>query len=85
MALLRRGGRRVEFLPKMKIEMAVDDKDAGAVIGMICETAQTGEAWDGKIFVYTEEDIVIVRTGGEGMRFGLGHFWTNIFREERLS
>ncbi len=32
----------------MKIEMAVDDKDAGAVIGMICEMAQTGEVWDGK-------------------------------------
>ena len=40
----RAGDYRVEFLQKIKLEMVVDDKDAEAVIDLICEFAQTGEA-----------------------------------------
>ena len=62
----RAGDYRVEFLPKMKLEMVVDDKDAESVIDLICEHAQTGEAGDGKIFVYPVEDVVRVRTKERG-------------------
>ncbi|VVB72026.1 putative nitrogen regulatory PII-like protein [uncultured archaeon] len=62
----RAGDYRVEFLPKMKLEMVVDDKDAEAVINLICDVAQTGEAGDGKIFVYPVEDVVRVRTKERG-------------------
>ena len=62
----RAGDYRVEFLQKMKLEMVVDDKDAESVIDLICEHAQTGEAGDGKIFVYPVEDVVRVRTKERG-------------------
>ena len=62
----RAGGYRVEFLPKMKLEMVVDDKDVEPVIDVICEYAQTGEAGDGKIFIYPVEDVVRVRTKERG-------------------
>ncbi len=62
----RAGDYRVEFLPKMKLEMVVDDKDAEAVINLICDVAQTGEAGDGKIFIYPVEDVVRVRTKERG-------------------
>lgn len=62
----RAGDYRVEFLQKMKLEMVVDDKDAEAVIDLICEFAQTGEAGDGKIFVYSVDDVIRVRTKERG-------------------
>ena len=62
----RAGDYRVEFLPKIKLEVVVDDKDAETVIDLICNVAQTGEAGDGKIFVYTVEDVVRVRTKERG-------------------
>jgi nitrogen regulatory protein P-II 1 len=62
----RAGDYRVEFLQKIKMEMVVDDKDAESVIDIICEFAQTGEAGDGKIFVYPVEDVVRVRTKERG-------------------
>ncbi|HUS76328.1 MAG TPA: P-II family nitrogen regulator [Methanothrix sp.] len=62
----RAGGYRVEFLPKIKLEMVIDDKDAETVIDVICEYAQTGEAGDGKIFIYPVEDVVRVRTKERG-------------------
>jgi nitrogen regulatory protein P-II 1 len=62
----RAGDYRVEFLPKMKLEMVVDDKDAEAVIDLICDVAQTGEAGDGKIFIYPVEDVIRVRTKERG-------------------
>jgi nitrogen regulatory protein P-II 1 len=62
----RAGDYRVEFLPKMKLELVVDDKDSETVINLICEVAQTGEAGDGKIFIYPVEDVVRVRTKERG-------------------
>ena len=62
----RAGDYRVEFLQKIKLEMVVDDKDAETAIDLICEFAQTGEAGDGKIFVYPVEDVVRVRTKERG-------------------
>jgi nitrogen regulatory protein P-II 1 len=62
----RAGDYRVEFLQKIKLEMVVDDNDVEAVIDLICEFAQTGEAGDGKIFLYPVEDVVRVRTKERG-------------------
>jgi nitrogen regulatory protein P-II 1 len=62
----RAGDYRVEFLSKVKLEVVVDDAAAETVIDLICDTAQTGEAGDGKIFVYPIEDVVRVRTKERG-------------------
>jgi nitrogen regulatory protein P-II 1 len=62
----RAGEYRVEFLPKVKLEVVVDDAAAEKVIDLICDTAQTGEAGDGKIFVYPIDDVVRVRTKERG-------------------
>ncbi len=62
----RAGDYKVEFLQKIKLEMVVEDKDADGVVDIICEVAQTGEAGDGKIFIYPVEDVVRVRTKERG-------------------
>jgi nitrogen regulatory protein P-II 1 len=62
----RAGDYKVEFLPKMKLELVVEDKDTEVVIDLICDVAQTGEAGDGKIFIYPVEDVVRVRTKERG-------------------
>ena len=62
----RAGDYKVEFLQKIKLEMVVEDKDADSVVDIICEVAQTGEAGDGKIFIYPVEDVVRVRTKERG-------------------
>jgi nitrogen regulatory protein P-II 1 len=53
----------VDFLPKMKVELAVKDELVDRVIETILETAQTGKIGDGKIFVTNIESIVRIRTG----------------------
>jgi nitrogen regulatory protein PII len=53
----------VDFLPKMKVELAVKDEVVDRVIETILETAQTGKIGDGKIFVTNIESIVRIRTG----------------------
>jgi nitrogen regulatory protein P-II 2 len=53
----------VEFVPKTKIEIAVDDVLAERVIEAIINTARTGKVGDGKIFVVDLEQVVRIRTG----------------------
>jgi nitrogen regulatory protein PII len=53
----------VDFLPKMKVELAVQNEVVDRVIETILETAQTGKIGDGKIFVTNIETIVRIRTG----------------------
>jgi nitrogen regulatory protein PII len=53
----------VEFVPKTKIEIAVDDALAERVIEAIVNTARTGKVGDGKIFVLDLEQVVRIRTG----------------------
>ncbi|TWX52306.1 P-II family nitrogen regulator [Colwellia hornerae] len=53
----------VDFLPKMKLELAVKDEMVERVIDTILETAQTGKIGDGKIFVTNIEHIARIRTG----------------------
>lgn len=57
---------RVEFLPKVKIEIAVLDDDVGRMLNAITRSARTGEIGDGKIFVLPVDSAVRVRTGDEG-------------------
>ncbi len=56
----------VNFLPKIKIEVAVSDEKAEEITRTISETARTGEIGDGKIFVYPVENIIRIRTGEKG-------------------
>ncbi len=56
----------VDFLPKIKIELAVQDALVESVIDAICKSAYTGKIGDGKIFVYDLEQVVRVRTGEMG-------------------
>jgi nitrogen regulatory protein P-II 2 len=56
----------VDFLPKTKIEMAVDDTVAEQVIEAIVNTARTGKIGDGKIFVTSLEEVIRIRTGETG-------------------
>ena len=54
------------FLPKAKIELAVDDSIAEQVLEAVCNVARTGKAGDGKIWVLELEEAVRVRTGETG-------------------
>ncbi len=55
----------VDFLPKMKIELVVDDDTVERVIEAIIKTARTGKIGDGKIFVSSVERAIRIRTGEE--------------------
>jgi nitrogen regulatory protein P-II 1 len=56
----------VDFVPKVKIEVVVDDDKARAALEIIVRAAHTGQVGDGKIFVSTLSDVVRIRTGETG-------------------
>jgi nitrogen regulatory protein P-II 1 len=56
----------VDFLPKVKIEVAVADALATKVVEVIEKTARTGKIGDGKIFVSTLDEVIRLRTGERG-------------------
>jgi len=56
----------VDFLPKVKLEIAVDDSLVDKVVESICSTANTGKIGDGKIFIYHLERAIRIRTGEIG-------------------
>ena len=56
----------VDFLPKLKIEIAVSDEMAEKTVQVIVESASTGRIGDGKIFVLPLEEAVRIRTGERG-------------------
>ena len=56
----------VDFLPKIKVEVAVDDDQVDGVIESISNAAKTGKIGDGKIFVYELAQAVRIRTGESG-------------------
>ena len=58
----------VDFLPKVKLELAVDDEQVDQVVEAIIETARTGKIGDGKIFVAELGQTVRIRTGEAGSR-----------------
>lgn len=56
----------VDFLPKIKIEIVVDDAQADAALDAIQKAARTGKIGDGKIFVSSVDSIIRIRTGESG-------------------
>ncbi len=58
----------VDFLPKVKLELAVDDDQVDRVVEAIIDTARTGKIGDGKIFVAELGQAVRIRTGEAGSR-----------------
>lgn len=56
----------IDFLPKLKLEIATTDAQAEQVVETIKETAHTGKIGDGKIFVLNLEQSIRIRTGESG-------------------
>ncbi|MGH8750658.1 MAG: P-II family nitrogen regulator, partial [Burkholderiales bacterium] len=56
----------VDFLPKIKLEVAISDGQSEKVLEAISKAANTGKIGDGKIFVYTLDQVVRIRTGETG-------------------
>ena len=56
----------VDFLPKLKLEVAVSDDRVDAVVEAIADSAASGRIGDGKIFVHTMDQAIRIRTGEEG-------------------
>jgi nitrogen regulatory protein P-II 2 len=56
----------VDFLPKIKVEVAIDDDQLDSVIEAISNAAKTGKIGDGKIFVYPLEQAIRIRTAESG-------------------
>jgi nitrogen regulatory protein P-II 1 len=56
----------VDFLPKLKLELAVREDQWKAVVDVILTHCRTGQIGDGKVFVYDLEDVIRIRTGEAG-------------------
>ncbi len=56
----------IDFVPKIRLEILVDDKDEAAVVSTLMETARTGQIGDGKIWVQPVEALYRIRTGEAG-------------------
>jgi nitrogen regulatory protein P-II 1 len=56
----------VDFVPKVKVEVVVDDAKLATALATITKAAHTGQIGDGKIFVTTLADVVRIRTGETG-------------------
>jgi len=57
---------RVDFLPKIKVEVVILDEDLSSVVNAIVRSTRTGEIGDGKIFVMPVENAIRIRTGDTG-------------------
>ncbi|HTY19222.1 MAG TPA: P-II family nitrogen regulator [Myxococcota bacterium] len=56
----------VDFLPKIKLEIACSDDMVDKIVQAIVQAANTGRIGDGKIFVYALQDVIRIRTGESG-------------------
>jgi len=56
----------VDFLPKVKLEIAVDDDQVDTVVEAVTKSAHTGKIGDGKIFITTLDEVIRIRTGETG-------------------
>jgi len=59
---------RVELLPKMKLEVVVENGSVNAIVSAVLKSAKTGEIGDGKIFVSDVENVIRIRSGEEGSK-----------------
>jgi len=57
----------VDLVPKVRVEVLVDDADSSDVVDVIVKSAQTGRIGDGKVWMIPVEDVVRVRTGERGV------------------
>jgi nitrogen regulatory protein PII len=57
---------QIEFVPKIKIEIVVDDSLVEKVVDAILKTAKTGQVGDGKIFISEIQDVIRIRTDESG-------------------
>jgi nitrogen regulatory protein P-II 1 len=57
----------VSYVPKIRVEVLVDDADAGDVLEVIAKAAQTGSIGDGKVWSTPVDEVVRVRTGERGV------------------
>ncbi len=64
--LYRGAEYQIEYLPKVKLEIAIEEERVDSVIEAICNAANTGKIGDGKIFVTPLENVVRIRTGESG-------------------
>ncbi len=64
--LYRGNEYRIDFLPKIKIEIVVENTLSESVIDAILKSAQTDQIGDGKIFISSLEDVIRIRTGESG-------------------
>ncbi|MDB5048571.1 MAG: family nitrogen regulator [Fibrobacteres bacterium] len=57
---------KIDFVPKIRLEIICKDEEAENLIAIICESARTGKIGDGKIFLSDVQDIIRIRTGERG-------------------
>ncbi len=57
---------RIEFVPKIKIEVIVDNDRVEKIVDAIVKSAKTGQVGDGKIFIYDVSDVIRIRTEESG-------------------
>lgn len=57
---------RIEFIPKIKIEVVVEDNSVDKVVDAILKTAKTGQVGDGKIFISSVDEVIRIRTEESG-------------------
>ncbi len=56
----------IDTLPKIKLEILADDKDAPSIVDVISKSANTEKIGDGKIFITSVDDVIRIRTGETG-------------------
>ncbi len=56
----------IEFIPKIKIEVVIEDDKVEKVLDSIIRTAKTGQVGDGKIFIYDVQEVIRIRTEESG-------------------
>ena len=56
----------MDLVPKVRVEIIVDDKDCASIVDVIVKTASTGSIGDGKVWTTPVDSIVRVRTGEQG-------------------
>ena len=57
---------QIDFVPKAKVELVVDDSNLDAIVDVITKSAATGKIGDGKIWVTNVEQVIRIRTGEQG-------------------
>lgn len=57
---------QIEFIPKIKIEVVVEDSIVNKVVDAIIKSAKTGQVGDGKIFIYNVNEVIRIRTEESG-------------------